>query len=147
MTMEWSAELSVGFDDIDGQHRELIRLLADLDARIESKDARGAADALGALTGAVIRHFAAEEAWMERWQYPERSAHKRAHDLFVQDVLALEHEVAEEGLSQDVVDWARGRLTEWISFHMLTNDAPLGRYLAARDHGSRGSRAQRPKIS
>lgn len=132
MTMEWSAELSVGFGEIDDQHREIVRLLAELDSHIEARDARGAAAALGALASAVIRHFSAEEAMMERWQYPDRQAHKRAHDLFLQDVLALEREEAEDGLTQDVVDWAGGRLPEWISFHMLTNDAPLGRFLAAR---------------
>ncbi len=148
MAIEWSAELSVGFDDIDGQHREVVRLLADLDARIESKDARGAASALGALASAVIRHFAAEETMMERWQYPDRSAHKRVHDLFLQDVLALEREEAEDGLTQDVVDWARGRLPEWISFHMLTNDAPLGRFLGARYRGAPvRPPVQKPKTS
>jgi hemerythrin len=130
--MEWSPELSVGFEELNVQHKELLRLLAEVDARFAAVDARGAAIALGALVGAAIRHFAAEEALMERWQYPDRAAHKRAHELFLEDVRALEREEAEDGLTQDVVDWAQGRLPEWISFHMLTNDAPLGRFLALR---------------
>jgi len=148
--MEWSAELSVGFDEVDAQHREFIRLLEEVDARIEAVDERGAAAGLRALVSAVIRHFAAEEAMMERWQYPDRQAHKRSHDLFLQDVLALEREEAEVGLTQEVVDWARGRLPEWISFHMLTNDAPLGRFLASRATGAPAEaqgQGQKPKAS
>ncbi len=148
MTVEWSPELSVGYGEIDDQHREIVRLLADVDARIEAADARGVAAAIGTLASAVIRHFAAEEALMERWQYADRAAHKRAHDLFLQDVLALEREETEDGLTQEIVDWARGRLPEWISFHMLTNDAPLARFLAGR--GSRAEtqlQAQKPKAS
>jgi hemerythrin len=148
MTMEWSAELSAGFGELDAQHRELIRLLGEVDARIEAVDERGAAAALGSLASAVVRHFAAEEAMMERWQYPDRQAHKRSHDLFLQDVLALEREEAEVGLTQEVVDWARSRLPEWISFHMLTNDAPLGRFLAARGlQAPAEAQAQKPKAS
>ena len=40
------------------------------------------------------------------------------------------------GLSERVNDWVRGRMAEWITFHIRTNDLPLGQYLAALRHRS-----------
>jgi hemerythrin-like metal-binding protein len=132
MSYTWGTELSVGWVGIDEEHRQVLRRLAEVEERIEAGDSPGTGAALSALADAVLRHFVAEEELMDRWLYPERAAHKGAHDLFIQDLLALVQEQAEAGLTDDVVEWARGRMPEWLSFHIETNDAPLGRYLAAR---------------
>lgn len=125
-------DLSVGRGDLDDQHLEIIRLLAEVQDRVDAGDSQGAGQALDALGNAVISHFVTEEALMEQWQYPERTVHKGAHDLFIRDLLALVQEHADSGLSEEVVEWAQGRMPEWLTFHILTNDAPLGRYLASR---------------
>jgi hemerythrin len=132
MTVSWSAELSVGSEQLDQHHQEIIRHVVEVQERVEAADDAGAARALSSLAESVVRHFAAEEELMDRWLYPERAAHKGAHLLFVQDLLALVQEQAEAGLTEDVVEWARGRMPEWITFHIQINDAPLGRYLAGR---------------
>lgn len=137
MAIGWSAEFSVGWGDLDEQHREIIHALAVVEERIGASDSVGTGAALGGLVDRVVRHFAAEEGLMDRWRYPERAAHKRAHDLFLHDLMALVQEHREDGLTQDVAEWAQARVPDWFTFHIQANDTPLGRYLALRVSGSR----------
>ncbi|HEU4382624.1 MAG TPA: hemerythrin domain-containing protein [Anaeromyxobacteraceae bacterium] len=132
----WGPELHVGWDEIDSQHKEIMVRVADLHDRVEQGDEFGAQVALGALSDIVVLHFATEQDLMERSGYPERSAHRGAHELFLQDLQALAAELDEEGITDDVNDWVRVRMTEWISFHIRTNDLPLGRHLARLRHRS-----------
>lgn len=132
----WGPELHVGWDEIDSQHKEILVRIADLHDRVERGDEFGAKAALGALSDTVVLHFATEQDLMERSGYPERSAHKGAHDLFLQDLQALSAELDEVGLTEQVNEWVHGRMTEWITFHIRTNDLPLGRHLARLRHRS-----------
>lgn len=142
MAISWSPELSVGCGELDDQHREIIRTIGEVQDRIGAADSSGAGAALGVLLEAVLRHFSAEESLMERWSYPERTAHKRSHDLFLHDLMALVQEHREDGLTAEVAEWAQGRLPEWFTFHIQANDSPLGRFLASR-HGVGRSPRQR----
>ncbi len=136
----WSPELSVGWGDLDDQHREIVRAIGQVQDRIGASDSGGAGTALGVLLDAVLRHFSAEEALMERWSYPERTAHKRSHDLFLHDLMALVQEHREDGITPEIAEWAQGRVPEWFTFHIQTNDTPLGRFLASRHPLGRGPR-------
>ena len=126
----WGPELSVGWEEIDAQHREILVRVGDLHDRVEQGDEFAAQAALDALTDTVVLHFATEQDLMDRSRYPDEAAHRRAHELFLQDLRGLSGELDELGLSQRVVDWVRARMTEWITFHIQTNDLPLGRHLA-----------------
>lgn len=132
----WGPELHVGWDEMDAQHKEIIVRVADLHDRVEEGDEFGAQAALAALSDTMVLHFATEQDLMERSSYPDRSAHKGAHDLFLQDLQALTAEMDEVGLTEQVGDWVRTRMTEWITFHIRTNDLPLGRHLARLRHRS-----------
>ena len=87
--MEMVPQPVTGWEEIDSQHADLIGRAAELKARVEARDAAGACAVLEGFLEATLRHFATEEELMERSQYPERTAHKGAHDLFVCDLYAL----------------------------------------------------------
>jgi hemerythrin len=127
--LSWHPELAVGWEEIDRQHHDLVRQAAALGACVRRRDAAGAAASLDALLEATVRHFLTEEELMERSQYGERSAHRGAHDLFLQDLHALSTELAGRGLTAGVEEWALVRMPEWLTFHIQTNDAPLARHL------------------
>jgi hemerythrin len=127
--LAWVPELSVGWPEIDDQHVDLVRRAAEIQDLVRARDAPGAAGLLDAFLEATVRHFATEEELMERSQYGERSAHRGAHDLFLQDLHGLAVELSAAGLTETVVDWAIVRMPEWLTFHIQTNDAPLGRHL------------------
>ncbi len=137
----WGADLSVGWDEIDAQHREILVRVSDLRLLVERGDDFGAQAALDALVDIVVLHFATEQDLMDRSGYPDRVAHKGAHDLFLQDLHALSAEIDEVGLTEQVHDWIQNRMAEWLAFHIQTNDLPLGRHLARLRHGSRAAPA------
>ncbi len=141
----WGGGLPVGVAELDEGHRDVELLLGELCRRVDAGDARGAAAALDALGDGIVRHFATEEALMERWGYPERAGHKGAHDLFLQDLTALARALGEDGLSEEVADWARVRTRGWLSFHVETNDLPMGRWLLARRRRGEGAGARSPR--
>jgi hemerythrin len=125
-------ELSVGFEEIDGQHRQLLRYIEDAVAAVESDECARVKTAVSELGDYLMAHFAAEESFMEQASYPERARHKAAHDIFMQDFTQLGRELAMAGLSPLVRQWIVARVPEWIRFHIHANDIQLGRFLASR---------------
>jgi len=130
--MPSARELLVGHEVMDAEHRVIMRWVAEVRDRVDAGDAAGAALALAGLWDATVGHFASEEAIMEEFAYPERRAHAGAHQLFLGDLKELISELGEHGLAEDVVGWAKGRVPEWITFHIETNDAPLARFVLRR---------------
>jgi hemerythrin-like metal-binding protein len=131
MTAHVPAELAVGFEEIDGQHRGLLdgieRVVASLDRGVP-----GLRAAVAALNDLFVAHFAAEEAFMDASGYPDRGKHRSAHDLFMQDFARQARELGQLGLTPPVREWVVNGLPEWTRFHIRVNDVPLGRYLRAR---------------
>jgi hemerythrin-like metal-binding protein len=84
---------------------------------------------LDGLLEASALHFAFEEEWMDRTAYPDRVAHRTAHDLFLQDLHTSGQEIRASGITPRVLDWACGRLQHWIRFHIEKNDRPLVQHL------------------
>jgi hemerythrin-like metal-binding protein len=117
----------------------------DLAAAARSRQARKAATVLDSLIEATALHFAYEEEWMDRTAYPDRVAHRTAHDLFLQDLHNSGQEIRASGVTPRVLDWACGRLQHWLRFHIEKNDRPLARHLERT--ASRRSEVQPQKRS
>ena len=132
MTLKLTSELVSGFEEIDGQHRVLFQRLDCVLEAVKSDDLAATKQAFQGLSDYLIAHFAAEESFMAAARYPDRSRHKSAHDLFMQDFAQLARELEATGLSVPVLQWITARVPEWIRFHIQVNDLPLGRFLASR---------------
>ncbi len=132
MTAEWSPELTLNHDLLDGQHVELFRLLRDAAAAVERGGTLGISLAVTAFSDALIEHLAAEEEIMEETLYPERARHKSAHDMFVSDLVRMRAELEAHGPTGEVAAWFGTRAPEWLRFHIRVNDGPLGAHLARR---------------
>ncbi len=77
----WQAGYECGDATIDSGNRELFRLankLIDAASR-EHEQPEGVRAALGELLGHLVRHFADEEAILERLHYAQLPEHRRAH--------------------------------------------------------------------
>lgn len=132
-----STERGIGQGLLDVQHGAIDDSLRELDARAAAGDAAGAGRVLERLWDEVVSHFATEEQLMELHAYPERNAHRSAHQLFLEDLRQLAAELAARGCVEEVVSWARQRLPQWVTFHVETNDHPLVRFLARKASGGR----------
>ncbi len=84
-TYEWCDNLSVGDDEIDGQHQHLFDLLASLEARMEDRVATR--ETLDGLVEYVGVHFSTEEQKMRAAGYEGLEAHHAVHRDFVRDVM------------------------------------------------------------
>ena len=73
MAIKWTEDLSVGFDRIDDQHKELIeRLDKFIQAMTEGKGRNEVEDVIKFLGKYVEEHFSTEETYMSKFDYPEK---------------------------------------------------------------------------
>ncbi len=131
MSARLPPELTVGFEELDRQHRRMIDLMNAATAAARTGDLAAVRAAVASLGDELVTHFSSEEGFMAEALYPDRARHKAAHDLFLQDFAQLGKEL-EAGLSDLAVHWLTIRVPEWVKFHIGVNDVPLGQYLTAR---------------
>jgi hemerythrin len=143
MAIDWTPDLTVNNEELDRQHVDLFRHIAEAAAALDQGVLPALDQAVSQLADLLIEHLAAEEAVMEETLYPERAGHKGAHDLFMADFVQFREDLRERGLSGGAGDWILKRIPEWLSFHIRVNDAPLAAFLARRSPGPTPIRSRR----
>jgi hemerythrin-like metal-binding protein len=128
---DWTPDLLLNHDLLDGEHMEIFRRIADASAVLDGPTA-GVEKAVAALADALVTHLATEERLMDESLYPERARHRSAHELFMADFLQMRDELREKGPTPLVAEWIQRRIPEWLRFHVRVNDLPFGLYLSRR---------------
>jgi hemerythrin len=93
----WDESFDVQSDQFNTQHKELFRLINDLDAD------RSSAAKLTALVDYVVLHFKDEEAAMTAAGFAEFDGHKAIHDKFLADAGAVTS--VDEGVMNFIKQW------------------------------------------
>ena len=122
----------VGYEQMDAQHRTMGSCMMELARRAAAADVTGTAAALEALWDETVTHFALEEDLMVTQGYPERDAHRAAHQLFLEHLRELMRLLTDEGVSEEAAVRAQHQVPDWFTFHVETNDAPLARFLVRK---------------
>ena len=123
----WTEEMSVGHDEIDGDHRMLIDLINQLATADTSNDRASAEFVIDELIQYTVQHFAREEELLERLGYADLENHMGSHLALTRRVLALRERFVNGlsgRLSSDILDF----LSNWLTNHILKDDmryAPL----------------------
>jgi len=88
MSMNWSDEYSVGFFEMDVQHKVIFGLINDLDALLAMPDFNSAKARvlLNEITNYASVHFDAEEQVLAERAYADLAAHQKHHDSYVEYV-------------------------------------------------------------
>jgi hemerythrin len=137
MTIVWREQLSVGLDQIDEDHKQLINLIngfewatsgqihLDILSRI-----------LDELEEYAHGHFEREEKVQASIQFPYRDAHKQAHQVLLSDLKKLREEFAGlDDSSNTEIRQITGRmavfLRNWLLDHILEEDLRMKPFLAA----------------
>lgn len=133
MKIEWSDKLSVGFDLIDSQHKELIDRLNMLLSAMSEGRGRGRLDeTIKFIEDYVVVHFETEEELMRKNLYPDYSLHRLEHQYLVVDFTTRKEELASGSpTSADVIktyNW----LTDWVANHIMQTDVKLGTFLKGK---------------
>ena len=125
--VEWQDAFSVGSELIDNQHKELVMMTNELFRNSESFS--GVAAFLRTIQKAVNYakiHFATEETFMEKTNYPEYELHKAEHKSFVAEVLT-QIKAFEEGRCAPL-SFALF-LKKWLLNHIAVSDKKYSPYL------------------
>jgi len=128
-TMEWSTEFAIGHANTDAQHQQLFKLLGLIRKASESDADREdlIEKSLNALIEYTQVHFRDEEALMEQIQFPGFSEHRELHDNLIHEVENMLDELQDGEYL--LIDELMLFLTDWLSEHILTQDAEIGNYI------------------
>ncbi len=138
--VEWNDKLSVGIEEIDEQHKVLVKLVNDLyGAIIKKTDDEVVDDILAELIQYTIVHFAVEESLMRIFDYPQYEEHKKHHQVLASQVLDIQRKVKtrEEVVSMDILNFLRG----WLTNHIMIEDKHYTPFFL--DRGLKGSWSKR----
>ena len=127
----WKESYSVGFSDIDSQHRRLFEFAGALhSAMMAGKGKTVLEQVLANLISYTRTHFAAEEALMRKYSYPGYDAHKALHDDLTRKVLALQKafQTGSATLTMETMSF----LKDWLEKHIGASDAKIGAFLSSR---------------
>lgn len=127
-----------GIDLVDNEHRRLFEIIHDTNDLIHAELLHDKYDEimrlLAELKDYTEIHFHDEEALMERIQYPELDAQKRAHTAFVERLVEIdltELDDMDDNQQEYLIDLIQF-LAGWLINHILGSDKKIGEYM--REH-------------
>lgn len=120
--------LSIGIEEIDGDHSKLINLFNILKHSIaEGADTVYLEAVLEELINCTIWHFSHEERLMLKYGYREYEEHRAEHQDLIDSVKQLQRKYTQNGKLDEKEDLEF--LKRWLTEHILVADNRLGAYL------------------
>jgi hemerythrin-like metal-binding protein len=136
--MKWTQDLSVGIEEIDEQHKELISRINDLVDSVRQHVCKyKIGDVIKFLEEYIFVHFGDEEGLMKKYDYPDYPSHKAQHEYFIREFADLKRELEKlEGGkgrgSYDLSVETNRIVVDWILDHIAKIDKKLGAYLQTK---------------
>ncbi len=128
---DWKEEYSVGIQEIDRQHKQLVSLLNKLFEAMKTGEGRNALSGiLKDLVAYAGTHFAAEEKLMQANGYPDYPAHKEKHEKMGQRVQAYVEKFNAGELNTPIE--ISNFLKDWLAKHILQTDKAYGPFLNSK---------------
>jgi hemerythrin len=123
----WTQNLSVGYMEMDRQHKHLFAQLNELTDATD--DMSLTLQTLNRFGDAMFDHFASEERYMAAMSYPDLNSHRVEHRAFARLFANVLMRVQSHP-SPALVQEAHQTLGDWMTKHLLNVDAHLGKFLA-----------------
>lgn len=124
----WDDKYSVGVKEIDAQHKKLVDLVNELhEAMKQGKGKEMLSKVLDSLINYTASHFATEEKYMTKFNYPQYPTHKAEHEKLVKKVLSLQSDfnTGKAVLTLDIMNF----LKDWLVNHIQGTDKKYGPFL------------------
>ncbi|MCB9800041.1 MAG: hemerythrin family protein [Candidatus Omnitrophica bacterium] len=119
--IEWDERFSVGIEEIDNQHKKLFAIIDSMfDGIAEQDNKEMLRVAFDKVLDYTRYHFATEESYFEKFNYPDAEEHKKQHAKLIEETLELQKEYCEgaPGMTLELIDF----LTHWLQQHILLHD-------------------------
>ncbi|HUT51360.1 MAG TPA: bacteriohemerythrin [Alphaproteobacteria bacterium] len=130
--IEWKQEFSVGIDDVDHEHQEMVALINELYGELKAGQAskEKVSGFLGEIHAKIAAHFALEEHIMQQARYDRAAGHKADHDLLLDDIgdIMERFEADRYFKYEDVLS---EHLRDWFTVHFRTHDSRLHKMVSA----------------
>ncbi len=127
--LEWNESLSLNFEEIDDQHKELItmiNILYDM-MTLNNNSAHEVQNIISDLHTYIIEHFGSETRIMKKYNYPETQAHINEHKEFIAKVNEVENLCNSDAAntSMEILNY----LSTWLVQHINDTDKRLGAFI------------------
>jgi hemerythrin len=131
MAFDWDEALSVGVEELDAEHRQILRRVRRLATAVIDGGSEEIRGTLKFLHGFLVEHFANEEDWMAEAGYPGWREHARHHAAMLDTITAGRLRASEDphALVRAAADVASA-----LDEHMRNEDLKLGRFFTAREN-------------
>ena len=129
--IQWDDALSVGFEEIDNDHKRLVDLLNQLITAVaQGENKQQVHSIIAELISYTNWHFRHEERLMLTYGYPDYQQHKEEHEALKSQAIAFQNSADMENITK-VADLTVF-LKKWLTGHILKTDIKLGHYLAQK---------------
>lgn len=126
MALSWDMSMTTGVARIDMQHQELVRKVNGLmDAMRAGRGKDEIEKLMGFLAEYALKHFADEEAEMERTKCPAAMTNRLAHQQFVRKFNQLRERIEKQGVTPTIILAVQKDLVDWIATHIRGVDTKL----------------------
>lgn len=125
---QWQERFNIGVEIVDQAHRRLFAIVDKMmELYVERHESRFACtEGIKYFKAYALKHFAEEEAYMQKIGYPGYLAHKRIHDKMRRETLpALERELYATDFSTKAVQRFIGVCIGWLTGHILIEDRAI----------------------
>ena len=130
--VEWGNEFSIGVDDIDKQHKQIVAMINKLhDAIKAGSSATACVGILDEMIDYASQHFALEQDYMKRLNYPDSAEHIDEHEKFATECRDFAEGLATGriSLSLDIGQF----LLHWLYDHIRKIAMKLGQFILQHD--------------
>jgi hemerythrin len=127
----WNDGYLLGYVPMDDSHRELVQ---HIHALVSCEDAE-LAERLRTFAEHAEAHFAEENSWMEKTDFPPKQCHVDEHAAVMQSV----YQVLELVSQGDVAEGRRlaAALADWFPGHAFHLDSALAHWMVKRSYGGK----------
>jgi len=133
VSVQWRESLATGIEEIDNQHKELIRRIQKLfEACNQGRGRDEVKNIVKFLEDYVVTHFKAEEQLQQKYSYPEYNQHKAQHDKFIEDFQEFKCKLEQEGISTSSVIHINRMVVDWLIKHISNTDKAMGAFLKTK---------------
>jgi hemerythrin len=123
--LDWNSGLSVEVSEMDAEHKQLIKLVNELnDAMKSGKSKEEMGRVFNELARYTQNHFASEERYMQKVGYPHFAEHKAEHEALLKQVgdFKADYDAGKAMISIKLM----GFLRDWVRNHIQKTDKKYG---------------------
>ena len=130
--VEWDDKYSVGISIIDNEHKRLIGIMNKAIVLEQNNSApKEITEVLNEMNKYAQTHFATEEAYMAKFNYPDYENHRREHQAFSIETMAFFDKITNN--NRQLICEILEHLKSWLVRHVQGTDT---KYISCfKEHG------------